>query len=152
MTMLNSRGTERAALVGVINPGSKAVGVYTTGYVPLKNFARLMAMVAVGTLGTAATVDAKITVYTDNAGTNPLDIPGVAITQMTKANTDDNKQAFLNVAVGHIPHGLQYTHARLTLTVAGAASDAFASIMGIDARYESAVVYDLASVKEIVSA
>lgn len=151
MTMLNSRGTERAALVGVINPGSKAVGAYTTGYFPLKNFARFMAMIAVGTLGTAATVDAKMTVYTDNAGTNPLDLPGVAVTQLTKANTDDNKQAFLNVSVGHIPHGLPYTHGRLTLTVAGAASDAFAQVMGLDARYETAVLYDLASVKEIVS-
>lgn len=152
MTMLNSRGTERSALIGVITPGSKAVGVYTTSYFALKNFARLEAMIQSGTLGTAATLDAKFTAYTDAAGSNPLDVPGAAITQMTKANTDDNKQSFINVAVGHIPHGLPYAFGRVTITVAGAASDAAVLVMGLDARYESAAVYNLASVKEIVSA
>lgn len=148
--MLNQTGSERAAVLAVLAPASRAAGATSTAWIPLKNFARIQAAIMTGVLGTGATVAAKITVATDSAGTAPLDVPGAGITTLVKA-TGDNKVAVLDVDVGRIPHAAPYTHARLTVTVGVADSIVGAIVTGLDARYGSATQFNSAIVAEVVT-
>lgn len=146
---MNSTLTERLALIGKIDPVSQGAGTATTGLVPIKDFTRLLAKLAVGALGSSATVDAKLQGAVGSGGT-PVDIPGAAITQLTQAGTDANKVAMINVNVDVLA-GSGYTHARLLVTVATAACLIQADLWGGDARYDPASLLDLAAVDEIVN-
>lgn len=148
--MLNQTGSERASILAVLPPASRAAGAVSTGWIPMKNFARLQAAIMSGVLGTGATVAAKFTVAIDSAGTAPLDVPNAAITTLVKA-TGDNKVSVLDIDVGRIPHGQPYSHGRLTLTVGVADSIVGAIVTGIDARYGSATQFNIAAVAEVVT-
>jgi hypothetical protein len=148
---VNTLPTERAALVGSISPGAKTAAAYTTGYIAMKDFGRFMAIVAAGALGASATLDAKLTAYTSDAGANAYDIPGAAITQLTQAGTDSDKQAIINLNVDTLAGSPQYTHLRLTMTVGTATSGASAVVLGFDPRHAPADDNDASTVDSIVS-
>ena len=145
---MNSTLTERMALIGYIAPISSSSPL-NTGLVPIKDFTRLLAIICAGVLGSSATVDAKIQAAVGSGGT-PVDIPGAAITQFTKAGSDDGKVAMINVNLDVLA-GSGYTHARILLTPATAASLVSAQLYGGDARYDPASLLDLAIVDEIVT-
>lgn len=147
----NSLPSERAAIVGKIDPDAYANSTYYTDYIPLKDFGRFMAIVQAGTLGSSATIDAKLISYTDGAGGGAADIPGAAITQLTQAGTDSDKEAVINLDVGSLA-GTAATHFRLQLVVGTAASDASAIVLGFDPRSAPASDADIASVDSIASA
>lgn len=148
---MNQTPSEAVALVGVIDPDAYSNAAYTTGYIPLKNFRRFMASIYVGTLGSSATVDAKLTAYTSAAGAGAYDIPGAAITQLTQAGTDSDKQAIINLNTDVLAGAIKYTHLRLTVTVGVAASDMGAAVYGFDPLYAPASDNDLSTVDEIVN-
>lgn len=141
--------SDRARVVGVIDPDAYAANAYSTGWIAMKNFASIMAIVMAGDLGTSATLDAKLEEATDGSGTGVQDVSGKAITQLTQAGTDSNKQAIINCRADELDLADGFTHVRLTITVATATSDAGAIVLGFDARYEPGD--DLAAVDEIVS-
>ena len=145
--MLNILPSNRAPIVGVIDPDVTAAGTVTTGWIAVKDLANIMAIVMAGTLGASATLDAKIQEATDGSGTGAQDIAGKAITQLTKAGSDDDKQAVINLSSDELTDG--FTHVQLSITVGTASSDSGAVVLGFDARYEPGA--DLASVAEIVS-
>lgn len=147
----NLNPSVRAGVIGVINPQSAAAGTYTTGWIDMQKFFAAMAVLSVGALGASATVDAKIQQATDNAGTGAKDVSGSAITQLTKAGTDDNKQAIINLRQEDLDKNNGFRFARLSVTVATAASLIGAVILGMDARYGDLTANDAASVDEIVS-
>lgn len=149
----NSLPTERVVPVAVIDPDAYSAGDYDTPWVPLKDFFRFMAVVMAGTLGLSATLDAKLRVATSAAGANAADVTGSNITQFTQAGTDSDKQAVINFDPQQFLAGaaLDYTHVSLRMTVAVAASDAGAILLGIDPRFLPASDYDAASVDEIKS-
>lgn len=147
----NLPASDRVALVGQINPASHAAGNVSTGWVDMSKFASLMAVVQAGVLGTGATLDAKIEQAQDAGGTGAKDVTGKAITQLTKAGSDDNKQAVINVRQANLDANNGYTHARLTITVATNASLAAASLYALDARYGTASDSDASTVDEIVA-
>jgi hypothetical protein len=84
-------------------------------------------------------------------GTGAKDVTGLAITQLTQAGADSNKQALINVMQGDLDRNNGFTHVRLSMTIATAASDAGAVVLGFDPRYGDAEANDKASVDEIVS-
>ncbi|MFQ5535461.1 MAG: hypothetical protein ACE5EM_11640 [Sphingomonadales bacterium] len=149
MSNPNILPSDRVRLAGVIDPDAYAVGTVTSGWVSMADYQNIMAVVFAGDLGTAATLDAKIEQASDSAGTGAKDITGKAIMQLTKAGTDDNKQAVINVHHSDLDVDNSFTHVRLSMTVGTAASDAGGVIFGFDARYEPEA--DAASVDEIVS-
>jgi len=148
---VNKTPSEVCALVGVISPAAATAAAYNTGYIPLKNFRRYMAVISAGVLGSSATLDAKLTVYTSAAGAGAYDVPGAAITQLTKAGSDDNKQAIINLNTDTLAGGTKYTHMRLTCTVGTATSPFGAMVYGFDPAYGPASDNDLSTVDEIVS-
>src|SRR3990172_1424761 len=151
-SLTNMLPTEVAAGVGAIDPDAYTAAAYSTGWIAMDDFRRFCAIVMAGTLGSSATIDAKLTAATDSSGTGAADITGAAITQLTSASTDSDKQAIinLNTATGFLA-GSAYTHFRLTVTVGTATSDMGAVVLGFDAPYMPASDSDASTVDEIVS-
>lgn len=133
--MSNSLASERISIVGIIPPQSLGTGATNSGWIPLANYGRLMAVIATGVLGTAATVDAKWQVADNSAGANPVDsTTAVALTQIVKAS-GDNKQAIMNFDVNAaVPYNKPF--ARLVVTVGAAASLGAVVILGTDPKYQ----------------
>jgi hypothetical protein len=144
--MLNIIPSNRVPLVGIIDPDASAAGTQNTGWISIADFANLMAVIMVGTMATSSTVDAKFQQATDGSGTGVIDVPNKAITQLTQAGTDSDKQAVINLSASEVTE--TFTHVRLSLITAAAASDSAVAVFGLDARYEPAA--DLDSVDEIV--
>lgn len=144
------KASEGVAVVATIDPDVYTAAAHTSDWVPVKNFHQFMAVVMAGTLGSSATLDAKIQQATSNAGASAKDITGKAITQLTEAGTDSDKQAIINVLADDVDVANGFNHIAVVMTVGTATSDAGAAIFGLAPRFGPANDYDLASVDEIV--
>jgi len=144
----NIKPSALAPIMKVLDPISQAAATVNTGWVSLADFDSALAILMVGVLGAAATVDAKLQQATDSAGAGAKDITGKAITQLTKAGTDDNKQVEINVRSDELDVAGSFNHVRLQVTVAVAASLISALVLGFNARYPTAA--DSTTVDEIV--
>lgn len=142
---------EVTPLLGVIDPDAYAAGTVTTSWVAMKDVQSIGALISVGTMASTSTVDAKLQQATDASGTGAKDITGKAITQLTQAGGDSDKQAIINCSQDELDLANDFTHVRLSITVATAASDAAGFIFGKGLRYGPAEDADLASVDEIVT-
>lgn len=148
---VNAKASEAAALIGRVAPISQGAGTVSTAWAPASKFHNFLALVSAGVLGAAATLDAKIEQAQDAAGTGAKDLaPAKAITQLTKAGADDNKEAQINFRAGDLDLDNNYNHVRLTLTVAVAASLVAGYLAGFNPRSGPASDHDIASVDEIV--
>lgn len=148
---MNKLPTEVAAVVGVIDPDAYSANTYTTDYIAMKHFRRFMAVIAVGDMGTAATLNAKLVAYSDGSGGGSADVTGSAITALTQAGSDSNKQVVINLNTDSLA-GAGKTHFRLSVTTAVEAVDFGAVVLAFDPRHAPASAADLATVDEIVSA
>lgn len=143
--------SDSMAVVGAIDPDANTAATYTTGWIDMATFQTLMAIVMVGTLGASATLDAKLEQATDGSGSGVKDITGAAITQLTKAGSDDDKQAIIQCWAEDLDLANGFTHVRLSMTVGTATSDCGAVVLGLNPRYGPASDYDADSVDEIVA-
>ena len=141
--------SDRTRIMGVIDPDANAAGTLETGWVSMVDFHSVMAIVMAGALGSSATLDAKLEQATDSSGTGAKDITGKAITQLTDAGSDSDKQAIINCRSDELDVNNDFTHVRLSMTVAVATSDSAAILLGLDARHEPET--DATTVDEIVS-
>lgn len=142
--------TDEMALVGVIDPDASPAATYTTAWVNMGEFNRLLAVIMVGQMNASATIDAKIEQATDDTGTGAKDLAGSAITQLSQAGTDDSdKQALIQCFADDLDLQNDFSHARLSVTVAGADCDLSASVFGLSPRYAPAA--SAASVAETVT-
>jgi len=149
MGNININLYEETSIVGVIDPDAYAAGAVSTGWIAAKDMFSFMAIIMAGTLGTSATLDAKLEQATDGSGTGVKDITGKAITQLVKASNDDD-QAVINIKQQDLDIENDFTHFRLTMTVAVATSDAGAVVFGSAFRHGDGSDNDLASVVEVV--
>lgn len=141
--------SNRCVLAGAIDPDANAAGTLETGWVSMATYQSILALVAVGDLGTSATVDAKLEQATDSSGTGAKDITGKSITQLTDAGSDSDKQAVINCRGDELDVAGGFDHVRLSLTTAVATSDSAGFIFGLDARYQPAAA--AATLDEVVS-
>jgi hypothetical protein len=144
---VNVNPSDRATLVGVIDPDANVAGAVSTGWISMITFASIQAIILSGIMGTAGTLDAKLEQATDAAGTGAKDVTGKAITQLVKATNDDD-QAIINCRATDLDVNNDFTHVRLTLTTAVATGDSAAVVLGHDARDQPAT--DISSVVEVV--
>lgn len=147
----NLKPSQRVAIVGNIDPDAYAASTVTTDWIAAKDFFNFMAIVQAGTLGSSATVDAKLEQATSAAGAGAKDISGKAITQLTQAGTDSDKQAIINLRSDELDIANDFTHFRLSITVGTATSDAGGIVLGFDPRFGPANESDAAAVDEIVN-
>lgn len=147
---MNRLPSEASAVLACIDPDAYTAAAYSTGWVSLALFRRYQAIIMAGDLGASATINAKLTAATSSAGAGPVDITGAAITALTQASADDNKQAIINLNTDALA-GSGYTHFRLTMTVGTATSDAGAILLGFDPLYSPASDNDSSVVDSITS-
>lgn len=150
MTAPNSLPSERVAVVGVIDPDAYTANTYVTAFAPVAKFRRFQAIIMAGTLGTNATVNAKLRRATDASGTSAEDITGAAITELTEAGTDSDKQVIINYDTQG-EEGNAKDFIGLSVTIGTATSDLGAILLGFDPFHQPASDDDLSSVDEIVS-
>lgn len=146
----NLRPSDRAGVLAAISPVSQAAGTVSTPWIAMADQASLTAIVQAGVLGAAATLDAKFEQATSSAGAGAKDVTGRAMTQLTKAGSDDNKQAIINLGARDLDFANGFTHVRLSVTVGVAASLMAAMVIGMDQRAGVASDAGAASVDEIV--
>lgn len=142
--------SEMVAVLGTIDPDANTAGALTSDYGDASKFEQLMAIIFAGTLGTSATLDAKLVQATDSSGTGVKDITGKAITQLTEAGTDSDKQAIIQVRADELDVAGGFKWVAIVHTVATATSDSGAVLLGLNPTFGPASGYDLASVDEIV--
>jgi len=143
--------SEAVAVVGVIDPDANAAATYTSGWIAAKDFHNFMAIVQTGTMATNSTVDAKLQQATDSSGTGVKDITGKAITQLTEAGTDSDKQVIINLKQEELDVQNGFDYFRLSITVATAASDSSGIVLGTNPRHSPASDNDASTVDEIVT-
>ncbi|MEM6259684.1 MAG: hypothetical protein AAGI37_15500 [Planctomycetota bacterium] len=149
--MTNALASEQVAIVGNIDPDAYAASTVTSGWISVADFYNFAAVIQAGTLGSSATVDAKLEQATDSSGTGAKDITSKAITQLTQAGTDSDKQAVINLKSDELDIANDFTHFRLSVTVATAASDVGGIVLGVNPRHAPASDNDASTVDEIVS-
>lgn len=147
--MANVQPTDIAAVLAAIDPDVTTASTVTTGWLDASAYDRFLAVVMAGTLGTNATVDAKIEQAQNASGTGAKDVTGKAITQLTQAGTDQSdKQALINLRQSDLDLANNFTHFRLSVTVGTATSDAGALVLGFFPNYSAPT--QGASVEEVV--
>lgn len=141
--------SEAAAIVAAIPPDEYTDdAAVSSGYVSAGLFHSYMAVLHAGTIASTATITFKLEQATDSSGTAVKDITGFAITPL--ADTDDDKQAIINI----LPHQLDvlngFNHIRMTMELTAATADVGALLYGLDPRTAPASDNDSATVAEIV--
>lgn len=139
--------SEAVYVVGNIDPDAYAESTVTSGWIDASDFDQYMAIVQAGDLGSSATLDAKIEGATDSGGTGAADVTSLAITQLTQAGTDSNKQVVINIEPAALS-AQSFTHFRLSMTVATATSDCGGIVLAMGKRSTASV--DATTVDEIV--
>lgn len=147
---LNAKPSEICAVVANIDPDAYAASTVVSGYVNMRDFTALMAVIQAGDLGASATLDAKLVQATDTSGTGSKDITGKAITQLTQAGTDSNKQVLINVRPEELDVDNGFDCVAISMTVAVATSDAGAMLLGFFPSRGPATAVDSATVDEVV--
>ncbi|CUS05409.2 conserved protein of unknown function [Candidatus Promineifilum breve] len=143
-----SKPSERAAVVATIDPASLTANTYVSDWVDASKFEQLLAIILLGAMTTNGTFNAKLVQSKASDGSNPADITGKAVTELTAAGTDSNKQVLINLRGDELTEGYRYV--ALSVTTAVAATIAGAAILGFNPDYGPASGSDLASVDEIV--
>lgn len=147
---MGKKPSELAAVVACIDPDAYTAAAYTSDYVDMQDFQQVMAVLQVGTMATNSTVDFKLVQATDSSGTGVKDISGKAATQLTEAGSDSDKQVILQARGDELDVAGGFRYVAAIMTVATAASDAGAVLLGFGPQHGPASDYDLASVDEIV--
>lgn len=147
--MTNRLPSDQAVVAAVIDPDVLTAATHSSGWVHMGTFEAIQAIVMAGTLGSSATLDAKLEQATDSSGTGAKDISGKAITQLTQAGTDSDKQAIINCRSEELDVANGFDYVRLSITVATASSDGAGIILGHYPRYAPAT--DATTVDEVVS-
>lgn len=142
---MTSKFSERWGIVGVINPGAQTAAEKLTAAIDTSLYHDLVAVVASGTMGTSATIDATFKASATSGGTYAA-ITGKSITQLVKAS-HDNKQVLVNLRCDEIPSQKRYV--KFSMTPGTATSDAAVLVLGRP-RYAPATDGDLSSVVEAV--
>lgn len=145
----NQALTERLAIVSTLDPVSQSAATVTSDVVDMKQFRRVIFILSLGAMTTNSTVDMTIKGDTASNGSFATTITGKAITQLTEAGSDGNKQVAVEVTAEEVA-AQGYRYIRAAVVVGTAAS--LISLVGLGEfmRYSNASASDLSSVDELV--
>lgn len=125
--------SDRFSVEAVINPQSVDGAMVPSAWVSLAQLGYLCALIKAGVITATGTLDGAIMQATDASGAGAKAVTGKSITQLTSA--ESNSQALINVSESDLDTANNYTHVRLELTAATAASLVSAELLGFDANY-----------------
>jgi hypothetical protein len=149
MINTNFKPSDLVTVLDTIEPVSQAAGTATTAWLPATTHVSYLIALLVGAIGASATLDAKVQQATDSSGTGAKDVSGSAITQLTKAGSDDNKQVLINLRADRLDINNGFKYFRLSVTDATAASLIAAIVLGLGAY--NAPASHVSSVDEVVT-
>lgn len=143
--------TEGLALIGTIDPDAYGTGITSTDVIDMLYWKEVLFVVQAGTITSTGTIDFEVNYDTASNGSFTNVVTGKAITQLTAAGTDSDKQALVRVTdeeVAAMAAGARYIRGDASLLAAGA--DFGVVVLGVPKHYGSAAEYDIASVDEII--
>jgi hypothetical protein len=144
------RLSQQLAVVGTVDPQSATAETYLTDAIDMKQHRRVLFIVAVGALTSSNTTDFSVVGDPVTGGSYATTITGKAITQLTKAGSDDNKQVLVEVTAEECAaQGVAFIKGKLVTAAAAALACVIA--LADATRYGPASNFDLASVDEIVA-
>ena len=133
--MYTERLSEALYPLARLNPANKTVANHDTGYVSVKNYHRVWAVIEVGVMAQGATLDALLYQATDTAGTGGKVIAGKSITQLTQAGGDGNQILCIELQTEELDVDNAFDCVQLRLTVAGGTVYAAAQLYGCSTRF-----------------
>jgi hypothetical protein len=139
---------EMLPVVGIIDPDAYTAATYLTGAIDMSKYEQVMFIVMVGTMASTSTVDFSVTESDASGGTYAAMSPAKAITQLTEAGTDSDKQVVVVVRADDLTDGKRYIKG--SMVVGTAASDSGVVAIGLFPRYTPSTDIDLTTVDEIV--
>ena len=145
----NSLPSENLAVLATIDSSAQAAGTLSSGWVDMRKFLSLLALVNVGVFGASATVDANLQQATDNTGTGAKAITGKVITQLLAAG-GNNRQVAINLRPEQLDVTNLFAFVRLNVVVGTAASQTNALVLGVYPRNGLASDFNQAGVAQIV--
>lgn len=116
----NAKPSELIDVVAAIDPDAYSAAAVSSGYVDMSDYEAVLACGLVGDMVSTATFDLKL--QSSTTASSGTDVSGKAITQLTEAGSDDNKQALINLRGEEITEGDRYVKMVRTLGTAGADS------------------------------
>ncbi len=143
--------SDTIAILDAIDPDSIDDAAAVTAWIDMGDLYRAMAIVQVGDMVATSTVNAKLQQATDASGTGAKDITGKAITAMTAAGSDDDKQAIINLNVEEMDMENDFTHIQFSITGGVAAVEFSGLLLGLSPRHGPADKLNAATVDEIVT-
>lgn len=145
---MQSKITERAGVVGKIDPVSLSASTALTDAIDMSKFRRVLFTISVGAMTATGTLDFAIH-QSDASGGSYAAISGKSITQLTAAGSDSNKVVEIEIRADELTEGKRFIKGSLTAAVAASIVSVVAH--AFDARYEPvSPTQDLAAVDEIV--
>lgn len=145
---MNGQASEYCALLAAVDPQSSSTAK-SSSYVSIAKFHKIGALIHVGAITSGGTVNAKLEQASSSGGTGVKDITGKAITQL--ADTESNKQYWINLDPSELDLANGFTFVRLTITPATQASLIAGSLFGFDPRFAPASDSDAATMSEIIT-
>lgn len=143
------RISDNAVIVATIDPDAYSANTYTSDAIDMSLWDRVVFYVLAGDLATNNTTDFTVKGDTASGGSFTTTITGKAITQLTEAGTDSDKQVVVEVTQAEVQtQGFRYI--RGALVVAVAAGDLAVLAIGYGPNVAPATDNDLASVDEYV--
>lgn len=150
--MQNANASENIAVLGTIDPDAYSTSTVVSDYVDMSDFESVLIVLQAGTIVSTGTIDAVVKQATDSSGSGAKNLTTTkAITQLTEAGTDSDKQVVLEVRAEELDVNNVFTHVAISVTFATAGADFGAVLLGINPSYGPASANDLGSVDEIVT-
>lgn len=123
----NAKPSELIDVVAAIDPDAYSAAAVSSGYADMSDYEALLAIEMVGDMISSSTLD--LALYSSTAASGGSLVTGKSITQLTKAGSDDNKQALINLRRSELTEGHRYVKMLRTLGTAGA--DEAALLLGL---------------------
>lgn len=123
----NALPSEYIVPAAAIDPDAYSAAAVSSGYVDMSLYEHVLAVAMVGDFVSTGKYD--LALYEAAAASGGSAITGKAITQLTQAGSDSNKQALINLRRGELTEGNRYVKGLRTLTTAGA--DSTTMLLGI---------------------
>lgn len=147
---MNRLPSEKQAVVATIDPDAYGAGTELSDAIDMSKFESIQAILLLGTFISTGLADFKL-VQAVTSGGSYKDISGKAITQLTDASPDDDKQAIINLRAEELDVANEYRFVKMSFTLTTAGADSGAIALGANAAVEPASDNDLASVAEIIN-
>ncbi|MGF1582373.1 MAG: hypothetical protein ACFCD0_23860 [Gemmataceae bacterium] len=148
---MHARPSEQVALIANIEPDQYGASTINTAadkfqVIDMSQWHEVMVVLNVGTMESNATVDLNVTAGSTSVGTGTS---VKSITQLTEADSDDDKSVIVNVRSDELGDDAN-RYLNVQVIIGTASVDLGCNVFGLEPRFAPASDLDLESVDQIV--